>query len=186
MYGSRNKCTKKEVKLSITPETNLGGKKTSEEIQTENIGELQTDWSTKCCCTSRLKFIDTDFQEDVANEDEGSSGTQIIDEISNAISSYRRDSVLNTISEFEKKLLTIGMAEEFNPEDSDSERSEEGELYVRRHSELTSKPLILNAVENRRATAPDNIQKRIIDQLNIQINEDNTEELRLNPKPISE
>lgn len=186
MYGSTNRCAREEVKLSIAPETNSEKKKISEEIQTENIDEFQTDWNTRCCCTSRVKFSDVDFQEGVVNENDGSSGTQIIDEIASTISSYRRDSVLNTISEFEKKLLTIGMAEEFIPEDSDSEKSDEGELCMRRHSELTCKPLVLSAVENRRATAPDNIQKKIIDQLNIQINEDNTEELRLNSEQILE
>ncbi|KAH8581635.1 uncharacterized protein ELE39_001765 [Cryptosporidium sp. chipmunk genotype I] len=186
MHSHTNKCTQREVKLSIFPEKFQEKKKISEEIQTENKDELQTDWSTRCCCTSRVKFSDADTQEDVTVEDEENSGSQIVDEIANVISNYRRDSVLNIISEFEKKLLTIGMVEEFSPEDSDSERSEDVELNMRRHSELVSKPLVLSAVENRRATAPDSIKRRIFDQLKIQISEDNTEELKTNPIPASD
>ncbi|EAK88738.1 hypothetical protein [Cryptosporidium parvum Iowa II] len=182
MYECTDICSQREVRLSIFPEKYPEKRKISEEIQTENI-ELQTDWSTKCCCTSRVKFSDTDIQEDATIEGEGNSGGQIIDEIANVISNYRRDSVLNTISEFEKKLLTIGMAEELSPENSDTEGSEYGELNIRRHSELAFKPLVLSAVENRRATAPDNMKRKIIDQLKIQINEDNTEELRSNQIP---
>lgn len=173
--STRNKYSQKEVRLSITPEESI----ISGDIQTEQINELQTDWNTKCCCTSRVKFSDTDSQESATDESEMNSGAHLINDIANVISNYRRESVLNTISEFEKKLLMVGMAEEFNIDGSDSEGSDEEELYMRRHSEFSPKPLAFCKVENRRATAPSNIQANIIDQLNIQINEDNTEELRL-------
>lgn len=175
MGSTTDSYSQKEVRLSITPEENT----TSDEIQAKKIDELQTGWSTKCCCASRVKFSDADSQESATNESGVSSGAHLINEIANVISDYRRESVLNTISEFEKKLLMVGMSEEFNAEGSDSEGSDEEESHMRRHSEFSPKPLTFCMVENRRATAPSNIQTKIIDQINIEINEDNTEELIL-------
>ncbi|KAF7457976.1 hypothetical protein HWI79_1542 [Cryptosporidium felis] len=145
-----------------------------EEIQKES--ESRIDWDAKCCCTSRMKFSDIDSQGEFTGDEQESSGTQIIDEIANTISGYRRESVLSVVSEFEKKLLTLGMNEEIDPEDSYSEKSED-EVNFRRHSEVLPKPLVISAVENRRSTAPRNLQKRMIEQLNVALNEENTEDL---------
>ncbi|KAJ1606556.1 hypothetical protein OIY81_3176 [Cryptosporidium canis] len=171
---SKDNCGKVEVRLSITPEEDV----ISGRGPTEEENELRTDWNTRCCCTSRVKFSDTAPQSSSINEVENSSGAHLIDEIANVISDYRRESVLNTISEFEKKLLMVGMAGEFNLDGSDSEESGEEDSRLRRHSEFSQRPLAFSVVENRRATAPSNISTTIIDQLAIKVNEDNTEELK--------
>ncbi|KAK6590997.1 hypothetical protein RS030_111813 [Cryptosporidium xiaoi] len=137
------------------------------------------NWGARCCCTSRMKFEDVNVApgEEIENiQEENESGQDLIEDITNTLAGYRRESVFNAISEFEKKLLTLGMAEEGSgDEESDSERSD-FDSALRRRSEFVQRPLIINTIGTRRATAPQAMKKEVAARLDIFVNEETTEE----------
>ncbi|KAH8740919.1 hypothetical protein FG386_002465 [Cryptosporidium ryanae] len=166
-------------KVEILDSKHGGSGVISEDKKVDSRESGCSNWNTRCCCTSRMKFEDVDVSpEDETEEvrDENEASQDLIEDIANVFTGYRRESVFNAISEFEKKLLTLGMAEEESAnEESDSEKSDL-DSALRRRSEFVQRPLVVSNMGIRRATAPQAMKKEVAARLDIFVNEETTEE----------
>ncbi|OII75287.1 hypothetical protein cand_003600 [Cryptosporidium andersoni] len=155
--GSINNLTEEETK-------NLS------EEQNRNTSEQQNlDWVNKCCCTWRIKFENDTSNLDNSNININEQSERVLEfrnsilnQVDNIISGYRRQSILDSISEFEDKLLTIGIGDDKYYNSSDSENSDSEEQYLRGYSDFIKKP---NCIidNNRRVTSPKYISNNKVD-----------------------
>ncbi|KAL7065612.1 hypothetical protein ACR3K2_39400 [Cryptosporidium serpentis] len=155
--GSINNLTEEETK-------NL-----SEEQNRNTSQQQNSNWINKCCCTWRIKFENDQSNLDNSNINinEQSEGIlefrdSILNQVNNIMSGYRRQSILDSISEFEDKLLTIGIVDDKYYNSSDSENSDSEEQYLRGYSDFIkrSKYTIDN---DRRVTSPQYISNNKVD-----------------------